>query len=123
MKIQFFATLFFLTFSLSGNASNGMSLKKEEIRNNSENGALIRSGIFFEDIESELLFVDFEAVGDKISKLNIIKNEELMLEDDVTDLPSNTIYELNLGVFRQGTYTIELVTEQNIQIRKEIIIN
>jgi len=80
------------------------------------------SEIFYNDNENQLLFIDFQAIGDQVSQLNILKDDELMMEDDVSDLPANTIYELNLEVLRNGNYTVELVCEQGIKIRKEIII-
>ena len=80
------------------------------------------SEIFYNDNENQLLFIDFQAIEDQVSQLNILKNDELMMEDDVSDLPANTIYELNLEVLREGNYTIELVCGQGIKIRKEIVI-
>ena len=52
--------------------------------------------------------------------LNIYRDGKLMMEDDITDLPNNSIYEINTQVIRKGTYTVELVTKGDIKIRKEI---
>ena len=79
--------------------------------------------VFFSDEEEGTLFIDFEAMGDRIISVNILSNNQLMLEDDVRDLPGNVIYEINLKVLREGTYTIELVTDQSIKIQKNIVID
>jgi len=78
--------------------------------------------IFYNDFENHYLFVDFETITDDLIEINLTREGELMMEDDVTDLPANTIYELNTNIFRAGHYTIELVTLQGIKIHKKIII-
>lgn len=80
------------------------------------------SNIFFEDAEAEMLFVDFDAIEDDIQSVKLLKNNEVMMEDNVTDLPGDTIYEFTFEAVRAGKYTIELTTTQDIKIRKDIII-
>lgn len=75
---------------------------------------------FFDDIEEKLLFIDFQMIPEDILAVNVFRAGKLMMEDRVGDLPGHTIYELNLEVFREGTYDIELVTEGGIKIVKEI---
>ena len=122
MKVLFLYVVMTLIVVLPGYANNGVSCKHDCLVASIGDGAVSLSAIFFEDTEGELLFIDFEAIGDGIVQLNILKGQSLMLEDDVTDLPANAIYELNLEVFRQGTYTIELVTDKDIKIHKEIVV-
>jgi hypothetical protein len=55
--------------------------------------------IFFTDQENKLLFVDFEALGEDLVELKIINGEEILLIDNVTELPKNTIYEIDLKAF------------------------
>ncbi len=78
--------------------------------------------IFFTDDANSKLFIDFAEVAEQLELLNIWRSKTLMLEDQISDLPGDTIYELNLDVIRAGTYTIELVTEHGIRIQKEIVI-
>ena len=80
------------------------------------------SSIFYSDYENTTLFIDFQNIYDQLTEINIFREDQLMLEDFVEDLPANTIYEINLGVFREGTYTLELVTNEGIKIHKEIVI-
>jgi hypothetical protein len=55
--------------------------------------------IFFTDQENKLLFVDFEALGEELVELKIVNGIEVILIDDVTELPKNTIYEIDLNAF------------------------
>lgn len=115
MKIHYLTPLLLLVFTLNLNAAVTIGpLSNDDPTDLTE--------IFYSDFESDLLYIDFKAVGDRVTQLNILKDDNLMMEDDVTDLPDNTIYELNLDVLRQGNYTVELVCEQGITIRKRIVI-
>ncbi|MEM1319792.1 MAG: hypothetical protein AAGG75_06010 [Bacteroidota bacterium] len=122
MKVLSLYVVMTLMAVLPGYANTGVVGPYDPPMEGIGDGTVSLSAIFFEDIEGELLFIDFEAIGDGIVQLNILKGQGLMLQDDVTDLPANTIYELNLEVFRSGTYTIELVTDKDIKIHKEITI-
>lgn len=55
--------------------------------------------IFFTDQENKLLFVDFEALGEDLVELKIVNGTEVILTDNVTELPKNTIYEIDLNAF------------------------
>jgi len=81
------------------------------------------SKIFYSDYSNTTLFVDFEALGNQFVQLNLLRDDKLMMEDNVSDLPSNTIYELNLEVLRAGDYTLELETPEGIKVIKEFVIN
>ncbi len=79
--------------------------------------------IFLSDYEGAAMYVDFEAVADQIVEVNLLKENKLVLEDDVRDLPSNTIYELNLSILGTGKYTLVLMTKDGIGIQKSILID
>jgi len=81
------------------------------------------SKIFYSDYENTTLFIDFQSLGNQFSELNIIRNDQLMMTDDIKDLDISTIYEINLEVFREGTYTLELKTPDGIKVHKEFVIN
>ncbi|MEL6924138.1 MAG: hypothetical protein AAFO94_08830 [Bacteroidota bacterium] len=78
--------------------------------------------IFFNDEAGTTVFIDFEVIMDDIVELNVIRDDQLMMQDNVTDLPSNAIYEINLDVFREGAYTIEIVTKNQIKIQKVVFV-
>lgn len=123
MKIKVTNLLVFLSFCFTLNATNGIPKSNTalELMNANENYSFYH--IFFFDDENELLFIDFEAIADELKMLNIYRSGALMMEDDITDLPKDAIYEINTTVIREGIYTIELVTAHDIKIRKEIIVN
>ena len=78
--------------------------------------------IFLADYEGVVLFIDFLAVKDNVTSLNVIMNNKVVLTDDVHNLPANTMYELALEKLTAGKYLVELKTEQGISIQKELII-
>jgi hypothetical protein len=121
MKIKVTYLLVFLSFCFTLQATNGIP-KNNAALELIESGSITFKNIFFFDNENELLFIDFEAIGDELKTLNVYRNDALMMEDDLSDLPDNTIYEINTAIIRNGIYTIELVTAQDIKIRKEIVV-
>ena len=122
MKLRLTNLLVLLSFCFSLNATNGIPPRFEvlDFINNSTSYSF--NNIFFFDNENELLFVDFEAIADDLVMLNIYREDQLMMEDDVTDLPDNAIYEININIIRKGIYIVELVTIHNIKIRKEVVV-
>ena len=120
MKIQLaIVCALFCASSLFARHSNPM-LGEATILANPNNVTFSLSDIFFSDSENNILFIDFEAVIDQLIEVNILQGEVLMMEDDVSDLPSNSIYEINLDVIRAGSYVIELVTAEGIVVHKNI---
>lgn len=72
----------------------------------------------------KLLYIDFESLGGKMSRL-IVKSEakEAVVEDNhLYDLPINTIYEVNLEKLPKGRYFVELYTYSQELISKEITV-
>lgn len=74
----------------------------------------------FHDEENNFYYIDFETFKVNISDI-VIKDEanKVVFEEDVFDLPVNTIYELDMNNFKAGKYCIELRTFTNI-IAKQI---
>lgn len=79
--------------------------------------------IFLSDYEGVTLFIDFQAVKDAVVDVNVRAQDNLILHDDVSNLPGSTIYELDLSKLTTGSYLVELKTNQGISIQKELIIN
>lgn len=78
--------------------------------------------IFISDYEGITLFVDFQAVKGDVKSLNVLRDDEVVLRDDVHNLPGNTIYELDLEKLQRGSYRVELETAEGISIRKNLVI-
>ncbi len=76
--------------------------------------------IFFSGEFENTLFIDFEAVLNPIVTVSLFQREKVLMLDRVEDLPTNTIYELNLEIIRPGDYVLEIVTIEGIKIQKDI---
>jgi hypothetical protein len=75
---------------------------------------------FYKDEENKICYVDFEKIDFNLSEI-VVKNDdgEILLQDDVFDLPVNTIYEIDLSEYGAGDYHIELRSFTEI-IRQEV---
>jgi hypothetical protein len=63
----------------------------------------------YADQESHTYFIDFEQLAINVNKVMVKStNGELMWQEDVFDLPVNSIYELDFSNFSAGEYYIEL---------------
>lgn len=79
---------------------------------------------FHTNAEDKLLYIDFESLGGKMSRL-VVKSEakDVVVEDNhLFDLPVNTIYEVNLEKLPKGRYFVELYTYGQELISKEIAV-
>ena len=76
--------------------------------------------IFFSGEDETVLFIDFLAVSNQLTSIALKQGEKTFMVDKVSDLPFNTIYELNLEVMRPGEYILELETDDGIKILKDI---
>ena len=79
--------------------------------------------VFFEDCDNMVLYIDFEGIYDHIESITLYKGKKEIFHDNVDTVPDNAIYELELNNKKKGKYIIELVTDQNIKIRKQIKIS
>ena len=71
--------------------------------------------VFFTDTENQLLFIDFEALGEELTEIRVVTGEDIVYTENVTELPDNTIYEMNLAQYEKGkTYRILLKTNFGI---------
>ena len=78
--------------------------------------------IFLSDYEGVTLFIDFQAIKDDVISLNVIQNNKVILNDDVHNLSTDIIYELDLAKLQAGNYLVELKTAQGIAIQKELTV-
>lgn len=64
---------------------------------------------FFVDDENHIYYIDFEKINVNLNDIKVMNEEkEVVLEDQLYDLPVNTIYELDLSGFPSGVYEVEL---------------
>jgi len=78
--------------------------------------------IFFDNDNNDLVFVDLETINQQVVQINVLQDDTVVMEEDVAELPQNTIHEVELTLFEKGTYTIEIVTLDNVSITKQVTI-
>ena len=80
------------------------------------------TNIFFTDAVNQLLFIDFEALGEEVSLLTVISSEEVFIKEDISQLPANAIYEIDLKQLESGkSYKLLLTTPLGV-LTKEFTI-
>ena len=77
---------------------------------------------YFNDL-GNILLIDFDILDDRVQTVKIIRNGEFVKAEDVSELPEDSIYELDLNLFSKGKYTIELITNTQQSITNDIAIN
>lgn len=77
---------------------------------------------FYADEESKTYYIDFEKLSFNLSEI-VVKDATgtIVVQEDVLDLPVNTIFELDFGNFQSGKYIIELRSFKGV-LKKEIIL-
>ena len=78
---------------------------------------------FFSDDEGKILYVDFETLNINLSEV-VVRNSngEIVMKEDVFDLPVNTIYEVDFNGLASGNYEVELRSFTGV-IKKTISVN
>jgi len=78
---------------------------------------------YYIDDEQHIYYIDFEKINVNLNDIKV-KNDagEVVLEDQLYELPVNTIYELDLSTFPKGKYQVELRTFTGV-ISKEVALD
>lgn len=80
--------------------------------------------VFFIDNDNKLLFIDFEALGENLEEIKVVNDAAVVYTEDVTNLPMNTIYEVDLKNYQKGVeHEILLKTDFGILTKRFIISN
>ncbi len=76
----------------------------------SEEGANdIVADALYSDRENRLLFIDFEQLSVNLKNVVVRDREgQVLLDEEVTSLPVDAIFELDLSAYLPGTYRLEL---------------
>lgn len=76
----------------------------------------------FADEENQLYYVDFATLSVNLNDIIVTRQDgEVVLRDDLFNLPVDTIYEIDFSQYGEGSYTIELRSFTDV-IRREIVI-
>ncbi|MEM1322137.1 MAG: hypothetical protein AAGG75_17890 [Bacteroidota bacterium] len=116
-----FFLLTLISFSLQAQStadlSNSNSLLEENLTEMTD-----ENWSFYVDEENQLYFIDFEKISVNLSNV-VVRNAQgdVLLNDDVLDLPVNTIYEIDFSAYGAGDYQIEL-RSFTAMLRKEVSI-
>ncbi len=68
---------------------------------------------------TNIIHIDFNAINDKLVKVQILKDQSVVLTDSVSDLADNSVYEVDLDKFGKGNYTISLITSNEKVITEQ----
>lgn len=79
--------------------------------------------IFYLNELGNILLIDFGILADRVQTVKITKNGEFVKEEDVSELPEDSIYELDLNLLSKGKYTVELIINTQQSITNELKIN
>lgn len=114
MHPKVFFLVLFSTFSLLlfGQQSELQLSSLYMTANNSDDLIIAESDwAFYADKENATVFIDFEEIEDTATQLEIIsENDEVLLTEDLTNVPFNTIYELDVAFLNSGKYSIRIKT-------------
>lgn len=77
------------------------------------------NNIFFTDPENKVCFIDFAELNGYAKQLIVKSENEVVVNEALWELPSNTIYELDYEYYIQGKYQIELYTYSSV-LKKEL---
>jgi len=75
---------------------------------------------FYIDEENKLYYIDFEKISFNLSEIRVKDVDgEVLMKEDVLDLPVNTIYELDFSKYNAGEYEVELRSFTGV-LRKKV---
>ncbi len=115
-----FGLFFFCSFILSAQSSEPSQLTSARQVNGTTASLHHPERAFYADQESKTIFIDFENLNVNIS--NIVVKDILggvVFKAEVSSLPVDTIYELDMSRMNPGTYEIELRSYTGV-IRKTV---
>lgn len=83
----------------------------------SNNLEVVRDWPIFLDAENRVYFIDFAAFTTNLNRI-VVRNAaaKIVLEDELFDLPADTIYEVDFANLPDGRYSIEL---QSVSVKYE----
>ncbi|MEM6724406.1 MAG: hypothetical protein AAF598_10240 [Bacteroidota bacterium] len=116
LKLLFALVLVFsgITSSLQAQSNDPLATTSVDIAELVTIEADDNSKIFFTDPDSKICYIDFEAVNGFAKHLLVKKGQQVLIDEALWELPTNTIYELDFESFNSGEYQIELYTYKTV---------
>ncbi|MFK7947426.1 MAG: hypothetical protein AB8G11_07550 [Saprospiraceae bacterium] len=116
LRLIFAFLLFSMTFTVTAQISISTSIEDNFIVVEETN----ESWVLFESTTDKKILIDFESIQSTVSDIRIkTATDEIEFTDVVDDLPQDAIYELDLSMLSEGSYTIEVRTFKEV-LTKEI---
>lgn len=109
-------------FSLA-NSENVSQLGFQSTYTNTNHSPRSIDKIFYQDATNNVILIDFKAIQEQLINVQIKQNNKVILNDQVSDLSKNIIYEVDLIKYNKGDYTIILTTSLQKTITKQFSIN
>ena len=78
--------------------------------------------IFYQDPDSKTLLIDFKEVDQPLARVLMSQEHRIFLDDLVSDLAVDSIYEIDLANYQPGEYMVQLLTKDAQKITKAITI-
>lgn len=76
----------------------------------------------YNDEENNIYYIDFETIAFNLSEVVVLdEQDQVVFQEEVFDLPVNTIYELDFKPFGTGKFKIELRSFTKF-IKKDVLI-
>ena len=128
-KLSFLLALF-LTGSLSAVVAQTASLQEgtlsEPANMTASSSSLLNmdteSWSLYADEENNLYYVDFATLSVNLNDIVVTRDDgEVVLREQVLDLPVDTIYEIDFNQYGEGNYVIELRSFTDV-IRRKVTI-
>lgn len=107
-KLLFFVICLLTSATLSAQKANVPHADEFTERGSSkisiklDNADDLTKTVFFIDGENQLLFIDFEALGEELEEIRVVNDDAIIYTENVTELPMNTIYEVDLKQYEKG---------------------
>lgn len=85
-----------------GNSDEFIKKGSSKISIKLDNADDLTKTVFFIDGENQVLFIDFEALEEDLQEIRVVNNASIIYTENVTELPNNTIYEVDLKQYEKG---------------------
>lgn len=107
---RYFLLLGLIVFVLNFDLSAQMTAKSPLAAANSSSPEIeLNDWSIYADQESNIYFIDFEQLAINVNTVMVKSTSgQVLWQEDVFDLPVNSIYELDFSSFSAGEYHIEL---------------
>lgn len=113
MKKLFSAAALMVAFSIiTPLNAQLLSISSPNGNDSSKLNSSIKDWSFYTDNENQILYIDFEKIDVNLSSVTVkdLDNKVVFKDENLWQLPVNTIYEVDFSNKPKGQYTVELRT-------------